>query len=119
MAKGALFVGWGALIPGREQAAQGVLNDAVAYCMRLQQEGTLDSFDAVALEPYGGNLIGFVLIKGDRDKLALLRVSDEFVRTLVRVQLVHENVSVIGAYSGTEMQALFQMWNEETETLTS
>ena len=29
MAKGALFVGWGAIIPGREEAAPKVLNEAV------------------------------------------------------------------------------------------
>src|ERR671928_154888 len=54
MAKGALFVGWGALIPGREAAARRVLGDAMQYLQRLQQAGTIDSFEAVALEPHGG-----------------------------------------------------------------
>jgi sirohydrochlorin ferrochelatase len=90
MAKGALLVGWGPLIPGREKAGQNVLGDAMQYCTRLQREGVLDSFEAVVLEPHGSSdLGGFVLIKGDKDALARLRVEDEFVRTIVGVQLVH------------------------------
>jgi hypothetical protein len=49
MAKGALFVGWGALITGREKGAQQVLGEVMQYLQRLQQEGTLDSIEAVAL----------------------------------------------------------------------
>jgi len=107
MAKGALFVGWGALITGREKGAQNVLNHAMQYLQRLQQEGTLDSIEAVALEPHGGDLEGFVLVKGDKDVLARLRVDDKFVRMIVGVQLVHSHVGVVWAYTGAEMQSLF------------
>jgi hypothetical protein len=118
MAKGALFVGWGALIPGREAAAQKVLNEAMQYLQRLQQGGTIDSFQAVALEPHGGDLAGFVLVTGDKETVAQLRVSDEFARIAARVQLVHSNVGVVGAYTGAEMQSLFEIWDRQTEELT-
>jgi hypothetical protein len=117
MAKGALFVGWGALIAGREKAAQKVLNEAMQYCQRLRQEGTIDSFEAVALEPHGGELEGFVMIKGEREKIAKLRVDEEFVRVIVGVQLVHNKVGVVGAYTGSEMQSLFETWNQQEENL--
>ena len=116
MAKGALFVGWGA-ITGREKGAQNVLGEAMQYLQRLQQEGTLDSIEAVALEPHGGDLQGFVLVKGDKDALAQLRVDEEFVRMIVGVQLVHERVGVVWAYAGTEMQSLFGMWDRQEERL--
>jgi hypothetical protein len=118
MAKGALFVGWGALISGREKTAQNVLNEAMQYCMRLQEAGKIDSFEAVALEPHGGDLEGFVLVKGDKESIAQLRVDDEFVRIIVGVQLVHTKVGVVGAYTGAEMQSLFEMWDEQGENLT-
>ena len=117
MAKGALFVGWGALIPGREKAAKQVLGEAMQYLHRLEQEGTLDSIEVAALEPHGGELEGFVLVKGEKEALARLRVDDEFVRIIVGVQLVHNKVGVVGAYTGTEMQALFGMWDEQEDTL--
>jgi hypothetical protein len=118
MASGALFVGWGALIPGREEAAGRVLEEAMRYLDRLQQEGVIDSFEAVALEPHGGELAGFVLVRGDRDRIAQLRVSDDFLRIAARVQLVHRDVGVVGAYTGAEMGALFAMWDRQIEELT-
>ncbi len=117
MAKGALFVGWGALIPGREKVAQNVLGEALQYLQRLQGEGAIDSIEAVALEPHGGDLDGFVMVKGDKEVLAKLRVSDEFVRMIVGVQLVHQKVGVVWAYAGAEMQSLFTMWDQQEEKL--
>lgn len=118
MVQGALFVGWGALIPGREGAARTVLNEAVQYLERLRQAGTIDSFDAVALEPHGGELTGFVLVRGDQEAISRMRVSDEFTRIAVRVQLVHTHVGVVGAYTGAEMQSLFEVWDRQEEELT-
>jgi hypothetical protein len=118
MAKGALFVGWGALITGREKVAPNVLGEALRYLQRLQEEGVIDSIEAAALEPHGGDLDGFVMVKGDKEALAQLRVSDEFVRMIVGVQLVHHKVGVVWAYTGAEMQSLFKMWDEQEEKLT-
>lgn len=117
MAKGALFVGWGEIIPGREKAAQAALSDAMQYCKRLQQQGSIDSFEVVILEPHGGDLAGFVLLKGDREAIAHLRVNDKFVSVIVGVQLVHRKVGVVGAYTGAEMQSLFAVWDEQEEKL--
>lgn len=117
MAKGALFVGWGVIIPGREEAAPQVLNEAVQWLVRLQQEGRIDGFEAVTLEPHGGDLAGFVLVEGNRESLASLRGEDEFLRTMVRVQLVHSKVGVGSAYTGAEMQSLFALWDREEATL--
>jgi hypothetical protein len=59
---------------------------------------------------YGGDLHGFVLDKGDKDALAPLRVSDEFVRMIAGVQLLHERVGEVWAYTHSEMLSLFEMW---------
>jgi hypothetical protein len=117
MAKGALFVGWGPLIPGREKTGAGVLGEALEYLQRLQGEGILDSIEAAILEPHGGDLGGFVLVKGDKEGLAQLRVDDGFVRTIVGVQLVHQNVGVAWAYTDAAMQGLFTLWEEQEERL--
>lgn len=117
MAKGALFVGWGSIITGREKAAPKVLMEAMGYLQELQKRGTLDTIDVVCLEPHGGELEGFVLVKGDKDALASLRVNEEFVKMIVAVQLVHNKVGVVWAYTGAEMQSLFQMWDQQEEKL--
>jgi hypothetical protein len=71
----------------------------------------------VILEPHGGDLGGFVLVKGVKESIAKLRVEDEFVRLIISVQLVHQKVGVVGAYTDAEMQTLFQMWDEQEEKL--
>lgn len=109
MIKGALFVKWGAIIPGREETALKVLNEAMQYLLKLKQKDIIDTFDTVMLEPYGGNLSGFVLVKGEKDTIARLRVSDEFTQLIARVQFVHSHVDVVYAYTGAEMQALIHM----------
>ena len=86
------------------------------YLQRLRREGTLDSIEAVALEQYGVDLHGFVLVKGDRDAQRSERISDEFVHMIVGVQLVHERVRVVWASTGAEMQQLFEMWDQQEES---
>jgi hypothetical protein len=73
MPDGVLFVGWGAPIPGRETASNDVFAEAVAFWMQKQQQGAITSFEAFALEPHGGDLGGFALIRGDAERLAQLR----------------------------------------------
>jgi hypothetical protein len=107
MAKGVLFIGWGPAVRGRERKALQVFQEAVQYWQRLQQSGQIDSFEPVALEPHGGDLDGFALIKGDAEKLALLRVDQEFVNLNTRAQMVVENFGVVGGVYGAELQALF------------
>lgn len=117
MAKGALFVGWGAIIPGREKTASAVLGEAAGYLQQLQRDGKIDAFDVVLLEPHGGDLEGFVMVKGEKESLATLRVSEEFQRLIVGVQLVHAKVGVTGAYTGAEMQTVMRLWDEQEERL--
>jgi hypothetical protein len=104
---GALFVGWGAAVRGRETKSLQVFQEALAYYARLQQQGEIQSFEPIALEPHGGDLAGFLLVKGDADKLARLRASDEFIALNVRAQLIVDNFGVAGAFVGEDLQRLF------------
>jgi len=107
MATGALMIGWGPVVPGREQKSLQVFNEAIQYYTRLVQQGTIESFEPVALEPHGGDLQGFVLVRGDCEKLNMLRTSEEFLRLNNRAALVVNNLGVINAFIGEELQRLF------------
>jgi hypothetical protein len=88
MADRMLFVGWGATITGREERALEVFNDAIGFYGRCQQEGRIESFDVVLLEPHGGGLHGYVQLHGSADQLAALREADDFQRLAWRVLAV-------------------------------
>ena len=117
MAMSALFIGWGQGVRGREQKALEVFQEALQYYGRLQQEGEIQSFEPVALEPHGGDLAGFLLIKGDPDKLARLRASDEFIALNTRGQMVVENFGVAGAFVGEGLQSLFADFGKQAAAL--
>jgi hypothetical protein len=59
MAEAGLFVGFGLPVRGRERQAVKVFGEALEYYARLQQQGEIDSFETVFLEPHGGDLNGF------------------------------------------------------------
>ena len=117
MATGALMIGWGPVVRGREQKSLQVFNEAIQYYTRLQQQGTIESFEPVALEPHGGDLLGFVLVRGDREKLNALRTSEEFLRLNNRAALVVNNLGVINAFIGEELQRLFADFGAQASEL--
>ncbi|MBV9278496.1 MAG: hypothetical protein JOZ41_00295 [Chloroflexi bacterium] len=103
----ALFIGWGPAVRGREQKALQVFGEAVEYWTRLQQEGEIEGFETYALDPHGGELAGFLIARGDPDKLARLRATEEFTRINTRAALVVDDLGVVGASTGEELQRLF------------
>ncbi len=107
MATGVLFIGWGPGVPGREQKALQIFNEAMQYWTRLQQQGVIESFEPIALEPHGGDLTGFVLIRGAKDRLNRLRTDSEFVSLNTRAQLVVQNLGVVMGYAGEDLNQLF------------
>ncbi len=118
MATGMLFIGWGEVIPGREQKALQVFNETLQYYTGLQQRGEIDSFEPALLEPHGGDLGGFVLLRGDQETLARLRADAEFLRQLTRAQLVVQKVGVVTAYTGEGLQTLMGTYQQQLGELT-
>jgi hypothetical protein len=118
MAKGALFIGWGQVVRGREQKALQVFNESVQYWSRLQQEGTIDRFEPFLLEPHGGDLAGFAILHGDREKLDRLRSDAEFMRQTTRAGLIVDNVGVVAAYTGEELNTLMGVYQQQLGELT-
>ena len=118
MADSGLFIGFGAPVRGRERQAIKVFNEAFEYYARLQQEGEIESFEPVLLEPHGGELDGFFLLRGDQDKLARIRSSEEFERLTVRGQLIIENLGFVGAALGGRLMSQMSVFGEQVEELT-
>jgi len=118
MADSGIFIGFGAPVRGRERRALQVFNDTFEYYAKLQQDGEIESFEPVLLEPHGGELGGFFLLRGDQDKLARLRVSEEFVRRTARGQLIVENLGIVDALLGARLVAQMANFAEEVEELT-
>jgi hypothetical protein len=117
MAQAALFIGWGPAVHGRERQALEVFNEVIAFYTRLQQNREIGSFEAVALEPHGGDLAGFLLIRGERAQLDRLRASEEFQQLNNRGTLVVEHLGVVSAFMGAELERQFADFGAQAAAL--
>lgn len=95
-----LFIGWGAVVRGREKQGLAVFQESIEYWGRLQQEGLIERFDVVLLSPHGGDLAGFAVLHGDRQALGEIRFSDEFERLVVRAGSIVDSLGVVPGYTG-------------------
>jgi hypothetical protein len=117
MADAGLFIGWGEVVRGRETEATELFNETLAYYGRLQEEGTIESFEPVFLEPHGGDLNGFILIRGDAEQLASLRVSEEFTQFSLRATLIVDGFGVVGADLAERLQRQVEFYTEQIAAL--
>jgi hypothetical protein len=99
MADAGILVAWGKPVPGRERMAAALFEEAVEMWTKLERAGEIESFETVSLEPHG-DLNDFFLLRGDRDQLARLRVSEEFMQLGDRANMVLWNLRIVGARVG-------------------
>jgi hypothetical protein len=100
MADAGLFIGWGAVARGREDRALGVFNETIGYYGRLQDEGRIESFEVSLLQPHGGDLAGFAMLRGSEDQIDAIQHDDEFERLMTRANLIVDNLGVVPAALG-------------------
>lgn len=117
MAGESLFIGWGPVVRGREKQAIQVFGEAMAYYDKLQQSGQIDSFEPFLLAPHGGDLYGFVVLRGERKALADLRFSDEFERIAARAAAVIDSLGIVPAYSGESLAQRLAVLQEAADEL--
>jgi hypothetical protein len=100
MADAALFVGWGPPVRGREEKGLEVFNEALAYYGQKQESGAIESFEVVLVAPHGGDLAGFILVRGSQEQLNALRLEDDFDRLNTRADQIVERFGVVDAAVG-------------------
>ena len=113
MADAGLFVGFGNPVRSRESQAVELFNETIGWFSQLQEDGEIESFEPVFLEPHGGDLGGFILIRGDAEKLSKLRVSDEFSQFIIRAGLSVDNIGVVAADMNERLQRQMAYYTEQ------
>jgi hypothetical protein len=117
MADAGLFIGWGEVVRGREERAIQVFNESVQYYGGLQQEGRIESFEVCLLEPHGGDLQGFVLLRGTQEQMDAVRGDEEFERQLTRANLIVEGLGIVSAALGEELGRQMSVYQNEVAEL--
>jgi hypothetical protein len=117
MADAALFIGWGQVVRGREKRALQVFNESVEYWGGLHGDGKIEDFEVALLEPHGGDLQGFALLRGSEEQIAALRADEEFARRLVRADQIIESLGVINALIGEGLARGMAQYQGEIDDL--
>jgi hypothetical protein len=105
MADTVMFVGWNRPVVGREGKAVELFNSFLAFMGKQQQQNVIESFEPVFLQGHGGDLNGFVLIRGDKLKLATLRTTNEWLDLYTQISINTENFGVIDGWVGEGVKA--------------
>src|ERR671918_330642 len=113
MADAGLFIGWGQVVRGREDRALDVFNETVEFYGRLQSEGRIESFDLALLEPHGGELAGYALLRGSDEQIDAVRHDEDFRRLMQRADLIVEGLGVVPALIGDGLAEGIAIYQEE------
>ena len=112
MADYGLFIGFGYPHAGKELAAARVFEECVAYCEARKAAGEIESAEYVLLNPHGGDLNGFFLLRGDPEKLGRLSMAPEFQRLTLRSTATCDGVGVVNALVDDGVMRWMGSWKE-------
>jgi hypothetical protein len=112
MANSALFIGWNRPVVGREQQAMNLFTNAIEYYGQLQANGKIESFEMVGLESHGGDLNGFVLLRGEGAKLDEVRNEETFRNYAIEANYCIQNFGVIKCAIGDALIEMYGQWSK-------
>jgi len=102
MADRVLFISWGQVVRGREERALDVFNETVTFYGRLQQEGRIEGFNVVLLEPSTG-VGGYIELRGSADQLHAVSEDDEFQQLIADSTMIVEDVRIARGAANAEV----------------
>jgi len=98
-------------------AAAKVFGETMAYYDQLKAAGEIEGYTVGILEAHGGELGGFILLRGDPEKLARVRSSEAFQRNSLRAAFAVQNIGVVSVLLDGEAGRFVANANEITKDL--
>ena len=116
VADAGLFIGFGAPVRGRERGGGASSTRRRGYYSRLQEEGVIESFEPAFLELHGGDLGGFILIRGEVE--ARIAPCQRRVHvTTIRVIPIVDKFGVVGADLAGRLERNMEFYIEQIGAL--
>jgi hypothetical protein len=113
MADAGLFIGWGQVVRGREERALEVFNETIEFYGQLAGDGRIESFEVCLLNPHGGDLAGFALLRGSEEQIDAVRHDDDFTRVMQKADLIVDGLGMIDALLGDGLARGITIYQEE------
>jgi hypothetical protein len=106
----ALFIGWGRTIPGREHHALKLYEETIELLDAAVKAGEIDGYEPVLLEPHGGELEGFILVKGSVEKLAAFQAREDAERLRIEASAFKTDFGVVFATTGEAVKNSYELF---------
>jgi hypothetical protein len=113
MSSNVIFFGWNRSIPGRERMSAEHFQSFGEYLATQQRKGVIQAFEPVFLDPHGGDLNGFFLIRGDSAKLDGLIGTDEWKTHTIRAMVHLDKAGTVRGAAGDLVQKRMETWLKE------
>lgn len=111
MADRLLFIGWGTPVRGAEGRALETFNEAMGLLGRMQQDGRIEGFNVMLLEP-NSDLGGFITVLGSGAQISALRADAEFQRNTVDATLAVDGIRHIEGYTNEGVAQQMALYTE-------
>lgn len=110
MANAALFIAWNEPKIGMEMRAAELFQMTLGYFANQQKQGYIESFEPVLLHRHGGDMNGFMLIRGEGDKLDAMIRTDEFLDITVKASAWLDGFGYVHGYIGNELMKVMKRY---------
>jgi len=110
MGSNVVFFAWDRSIPGRERQSGAHFQEFVQYLGSLQRDGTIQSFETVFLDPHGGDMNGFFLVRGERQKLDELVASTPWLTHITRAGSHLNRAGTVRGVTGELVMERMALW---------
>ncbi len=107
-----LFLGWNRPVVGREQQALKLFQKAIEYYSKLQATGKIESFEPILLTHHGGDLNGFIILRGTAKNLAEIREEATFIEYSIEAGYCLEGFGIVSGYVGEGMKDTLARWTK-------
>jgi hypothetical protein len=108
---GAVLLSFGAVHPGRERLAVETFTEVSRFLGKLLADDVITAFKPFFFaDGSQGDMTGFFLLEGHRERLDEMRRRPEFQRMLLRVGAATSNVRVHTLIAGTEAGRLVNLY---------
>ncbi len=99
-----LFIGWDRAVHGRERDSLEAFGQAMAFWADQVAKGKVDSVEPVLLDRHGGDLNGFMLVRGTAAALAEIADSDGFRDLVTHADMSVRGIGIVTGKTGEGVQ---------------
>jgi len=110
MANAVIFLGWNRPTVGREQQAMQLFQKSLEFYGKLMKEGRIESFEPVILSAHGGDLNGFILIRGNAKKLSEIKREETFIDLVIEGEYCVDGFGHVDGYIGDGLNDVMSRW---------